>query len=84
MSETTENPQAGGRCAPAPGSESYAHEWTITIKADSLRGAMDAVWNCWEAWRDGSEPVGGVCPESMGNRMTYDVNKTKQPSTPNT
>lgn len=59
--------------------QEYAHEWTITIKADDPKGAMDAVWACWEAWQKKVEPLGGACPACMGNRMTYDVHKTKSP-----
>jgi hypothetical protein len=59
--------------------ENYEHEWTITVKADTLRGAMDAVWGCWAAWQNGAEPICGKCPASMGGRMEYDVMKTKRP-----
>jgi len=62
------------------GSAGYAHEWQITVKADELSGAMDAVWQCWKAWRDGNEPIGGSCPASMGDRMDYRVMKTKRPT----
>jgi hypothetical protein len=57
----------------------YKHEWVIEIKADDLSGAIDAIMNCLKAWDKGNEPIGGCCPESMGNRMTYDVRKTKSP-----
>lgn len=40
---------------------------------------MDAVWAAWQAWQKGSEPVSGICPASMGNRMEYTVRKI-QPS----
>lgn len=59
-------------------SQPYAHEWVITVKADDLQGAMDAVWNCWEAWSRGSEPVGGATPASLGARMSYDVKKKSE------
>jgi hypothetical protein len=59
--------------------ESYEHEWTITVKADSLHGAMGAVWGCWAAWQNGVDPLGGKCPASMGDRMEYTVTKTKKP-----
>lgn len=62
--------------------EPYAHEWEIKVKADTLQGAMNAVWNCWDSWHRGAEPLGGTTPESMGERMTYDVWKTKKPATP--
>lgn len=55
----------------------FKHEWTIEVKSDSLEGAMDAVWACWEAWKNGHEPCSGGCPASMGNRMSYSVTKTK-------
>ena len=61
-------------------STDYAHEWQITVKADALHGAMDAVWQCWKAWQEGYEPIGGSCPARMGNRMDYDVKKTKRPA----
>lgn len=61
------------------GDAEYAQEWTISIQADDLRGAMAAVWACWEAWHGGIEPVSGACPESMGHRMNYRVKKTKGP-----
>lgn len=70
-------------CQPCDGSAEYAHEWQITIMADSLSGAMDAVWNCWEAWQKGDEPMSGSCPSSMGHRMDYSVKKTKRPDTQN-
>lgn len=70
---------AGKRSAPTGCSASYIHEWQITVKADSLTGAMDAVWNCWEAWRDGNEPICGGCPASMGERMAYTVKKANAP-----
>lgn len=70
-----------GRSFAAPhGSAGYAHEWTITVKADELPGAMEAVWQCWEAWREGKEPIGGSMPRSMGHRMDYSVKKTKRPA----
>lgn len=55
----------------------FKHEWTITIKADELAGAIDAAFNMIKAWQDGSEPIGGTCPESMGNAMSYDVKKVR-------
>jgi len=61
----------------------YEREWVITIKADTLRGAMDAVWQCWEAWKQGHEPCGGNMPRSMGDPMTYNVKRVKEPSPPN-
>jgi hypothetical protein len=64
----------------ATGSASFAHVWQITVKADDLHGAMDAVWQCWKAWQEGHEPIGGSCPARMGNRMDYDVKKTKRPA----
>jgi hypothetical protein len=56
--------------------EDYKYKWEITIEADSPRGAMDAVWHCWEAWRDGNEPMGMSCPASMGDRVTSRVKKS--------
>ncbi len=54
----------------------YNHEWIIVVKSDTLSGAMDAVWQCWEAWQKGLEPMSGANPGGhMGNRMTYDVEK---------
>jgi hypothetical protein len=61
-------------------STDYAHEWQITVKADDLHGAMDAVWQCWKAWQEGHEPIGGSCPARMGSRMDYEVKKTKRPA----
>jgi hypothetical protein len=61
---------------PTPeGSVDYKHKWEITIEADSPGGAMDAVWHCWEAWRDGNEPIGMSCPASMGDRVMSRVKK---------
>lgn len=57
----------------------FAHEWQITVRADSLDGAMDAVWKCWEAWKNKNEPCSGGCPASMGDRMEYAVKKIKGP-----
>lgn len=64
-------------CCPHPSAtpEPYAHEWHITVKADEHAGAIDALFNCIKAWQSGSEPIGGTCPRSMGNRQTYDVVK---------
>lgn len=62
------------------GSATYCHEWSICVKADSQEGAMDAVWACWQAWQKGDEPLGGICPASMGNRMEYRVEKAKSPN----
>lgn len=76
--------EASSALGGAVGSAPYAHEWTITVKADDPRGAMAAVWRCWESWREGSGPVGGCVPERMGERMSYDVRKTKSPALPNT
>lgn len=59
--------------------QDFAHEWQITVRADSPRGAMDAVWKCWEAWKCGHEPCSGGCPASMGDRMDYTVKKIKGP-----
>lgn len=56
----------------------YNHTWHITVKADDVKGAMDAVWKCWEAWKDGDEPLGGCCDSSRGNRMDYAVRKEKE------
>lgn len=61
--------------APSATPEPYAHEWHITVKADEHAGAIDALFNCIKAWQSGSEPIGGTCPRSMGNRQTYDVVK---------
>ena len=61
--------------ASARGSVDYKHKWEITIEADSPRGAMDAVWEMWEAWRDGNEPIGMSCPASMGDRVSARVKK---------
>ena len=67
----------------APGeAEPYSHECHITVKADSLKGAMDAVWECWKAWQANAEPLGGACPRSMGDRMSYRVQKTQSPTAP--
>lgn len=66
--------------AGAHGSATYNHEWNISVRADSLNGAMDAVWECWQAWKSGAEPLSGCCPESMGERMSYRVQKTKSPN----
>lgn len=60
---------------PSATPEPYAHEWRITVKADEHAGAIDALFNCIKAWQSGSEPIGGTCPRSMGNRQTYDVVK---------
>ena len=59
----------------ANGSVDYKHKWEITIEADSTRGAMDAVWQMWIAWRDGDEPIGLTCPSTMGNRVSSRVKK---------
>ena len=88
MKTTKLNPnpkrKANRRFAAARGSaDCYEREWVITIKADTLRGAMDAAWHCWKAWRDGHEPCGGNMPRSMGDPMTYDVKRVKQPCPPN-
>ena len=56
----------------------YRFRWEITIQADDPRGAMDAVWKMWEAWRDGNEPKGYSCPASMGNRVMASVKITTQ------
>ena len=53
----------------------YKHKWEIVIDADSPKGAMDAVWHCWQAWRDGCEPIGMSCPASMGDRVSSRVKK---------
>lgn len=47
------------------------------MNSDSLKGAMDAVWECWKAWQADAEPIGGCCPRSMGERMTYRVKKAQ-------
>jgi hypothetical protein len=60
-----------------PELKEYKHEWHIVIKADSPEGAMDAVWQCWKAWGEGSEPLGGCCPASRGDRVDYSVKKIK-------
>ncbi len=57
----------------------YNHEWNLTVRADSLAGAMDAVWKCWQAWHSGTEPLSGCCPATMGERMDYRVEKVKSP-----
>jgi hypothetical protein len=70
----------GSPSGAAPG---YGHEWTIVVRADSLQGAKDAVWSCWDSWDRGAEPIGGHCPEGMGHRMSYDVTKTREARKPN-
>jgi len=70
-----DKPEPRPEAAPG-GDDGYAHEWQITVRADNLRGAMDAVWDCWQAWRDGHEPKGGSCPAAMGDRMDYRVKKS--------
>ena len=60
---------------PSATPEPYAHEWHITVKADEHAGAIDALFNCIRSFQSGAEPIGGTCPRSMGNRMTYDVEK---------
>ena len=58
----------------------YAYEWHITVKADEPAGAIDALFNCIRSFQSGAEPIGGTCPASMGNRMTYDVIKDGKPT----
>jgi hypothetical protein len=58
----------------------YAHDWHITVKADDPAGAIDALFNCIRSFQSGAEPIGGTCPASMGNRMTYDVRKDGKPT----
>lgn len=64
-------------CESEAKSPSYEHEWLIIVRADSKRGAMDAVNACWESWNRDNEPLGGSRPASMGHRMDYDVSKRK-------
>ena len=82
MSDVNCNQSAGAGFAEAHGSATYNHEWHITVRADSLHGAMDAVWRCGQAWQSGAEPLSGCCPESMGERMDYRVEKVKSPNDP--
>lgn len=70
-------PPLAGRTGSA---EAYDHHWEIVVKADSLHGAMDAVWEMWQAWQKGAEPISGICPACMGNRMMYDVRKIHPPN----
>ena len=80
MNHEHEQAQARPTLGAASGSATYCHGWSITVQADSLEGAMDAVWACWQAWQKGAEPLGGICPASMGNRMEYRVEKAKSPN----
>jgi hypothetical protein len=65
---------------PPDQSTPYAHDWHITVKADDPAGAIDALFNCIRSFQSGAEPIGGTCPASMGNRMTYDVRKDGKPT----
>jgi hypothetical protein len=65
---------------PPDQSTTYAYEWHITVKADEPAGAIDALFNCIRSFQSGAEPIGGTCPASMGNRMTYDVIKDGKPT----
>ena len=72
---TTPTTASDSAMTPSATPEPYANEWHITVKADEHAGAIDALFNCIKAWQSGAEPIGGTCPRSMGNRMTYDVVK---------
>ena len=48
----------------------------ITIESENRQGAMDALWNVWEALRDNGQPIGGCCPSSMGDAYSYKVKAT--------
>lgn len=75
-------PQPGadafGECIELPEKRiDYSNRWEIVIEAENPQGAMAAVWAMWEAWRDSKEPLGGACPNSIGNAYSYEVKKTK-------
>ena len=65
-----------------PLDESYSFRWEIIIEADSQKGAMDAVWDMWVAWKNGNEPIGMSCPRSMGNRVMSRVRRVRDPFNP--
>jgi hypothetical protein len=53
----------------------YDKKWIITIEAHSVKGAMKAVFEIWQAWSDHKEPVCGSTPKDYANGMIYKVRK---------